>query len=168
MGGVMKKIEIRDIPPSASREGCWHYVASGLLNYWLGPGLFEVNDAGDLRLLDFDNIQAAIGIHICYVPRPLGPRELRFLRGEFGISQTQMGVMLGYKDKQRVAAAEKLDNSQKPLMISADLLLRLHYLNMVGRHDLVGTDYQRQALDLAQHLRQPVQAVENMDHLLAA
>jgi hypothetical protein len=49
MGGVMKKIEIRDIPPSASREGCFHYVASGLLNYWLAPGLFEVNNAGDLR-----------------------------------------------------------------------------------------------------------------------
>ncbi|NBW05856.1 MAG: hypothetical protein EBR92_08095 [Alphaproteobacteria bacterium] len=48
-GECDEQIEIRDIPPSASREGCFHYVASELLNYWLAPGLFEVNNAGDLR-----------------------------------------------------------------------------------------------------------------------
>ena len=38
--------------------------------------------AAALRLLEIDNIQAAIGMHICGLVRPLGPREIRFLRSE--------------------------------------------------------------------------------------
>jgi hypothetical protein len=162
------KLKVKKLARDASRETYFHYTDSGLNNYWLGPGLFEMNDAGDLRLLEFDNIQATIGMHICNLPRRLGPREVRFLRGEIGVSQSELGAMLGYKDKQRVLAAEKLDAEGVSLAVGADMLLRLHYLNMLGRHNLVGDSYQQQALDMALQLQQSEQEAEADDHLLAA
>lgn len=164
----MMKIEVRDLSPDANREDYYHYSLSGLDNYWLAPGLFEINEDGDLRLLELDNIQAAIGMHICGLVRPLGPREIRFLRSEMELSQAELGLILGYKDKQRVLAAEKLTDDRKPLAPSADMLLRSHYLGMLGRHDLVGDAYRQAAITMSEALSRPVHPVDDTDHLLAA
>lgn len=128
----------------------------------------EISEDGDLRLLEFDNIQAAIGMHICELQRPLGPREIRFLRGEMGFSQTDLGVALGYRDKQRVLSAEKLSEDRKPLNTPADMLLRNHYLGMIGKHDLVGDDYRNAAIAMSEALNRPMQPVDDTDHLVAA
>ena len=164
----MKKIEIRDLSPDADKAEYYHYSLSGLDNYWLAPGLFEINEDGDLRLLELDNIQAAIGMHVCGLARPLGSREIRFLRSEMGLSQAELGLILGYKDRQRVLAAEKLTNGRKPLAPSADMLLRSHYLGMLGRHDLVGDAYRQAAITMSEALSRPVHPVKDTDHLLAA
>ena len=164
----MMKIEVHDLSPDADREEFHHYSLSGLNNYWLAPVLFEINEDGDLRLLEFDNIQAAIGIHICELQRPLGPREIRFLRGEMGFSQTDLGIALGYRDKQRVLSAEKLSEDRKPLNTPADMLLRRHYLGMIGKHDLVGDDYRNAAIAMSEALNRPMQPVDDIDHLVAA
>lgn len=164
----MMKIEVHDLSPDADREQFYHYSLSGLNNYWLAPGLFEISKDGDLRLLELDNIQAAIGMHICGLQRPLGPREIRFLRGELNFSQTELGRLLGYSDKQRVAAAEKRTDDRKPLAPTADMLLRSHYLGMIGKHDLVGDDYRIAAIAMSEALNRPMQPVDDMDHLVAA
>lgn len=164
----MMNIEVHDLSPDADRDEFYHYSLGGLNNYWLAPGLFEINEDGDLRLLELDNIQAAIGMHICGLHRPLGPREIRFLRAEMGFSQTDLGIALGYKDKQRVLSAERLSEDRSPLMASADMLLRNHYLGMLGKHDLVGDDYRAAALAMSEALNRPMQPVDDMDHLLAA
>ena len=164
----MNRIKVRNLSPDADREQFYHYNLSGLDNYWLAPGLFEISEDGDLRLLALDNIHAAIGLHLCRLRRPLGPREIRFLRGEMAFSQTDLGRLLGYSDKQRIAAAEKRNERRKPLAPTADMLLRSHYLGMLGKHDLVGDDYRMAAIAMSEALNQPLQTVVATDHLLAA
>ena len=162
------KIEVHDLSPDADREKFYHYSLSGLDNYWLAPELFEISKDGDVRLLELDNIQAGISMHICGLQRPLGPREIRFLRGELNFSQTELGRLLGYSDKQRVAAAEKLTDERKPLAPTADMLLRSRYLGMLGVHDLIGEDYRKAAVAMSEALNRPLHPVAETDHLLAA
>jgi DNA-binding transcriptional regulator YiaG len=170
---VMVEIEIKELAADINKAELLHYRMSGLNNYWLSPALFDRNAEGEVRLLDFDHIQAAIGMHIAALRRPLGPREIRFLRKEMDVSQSQLGRLLGYKDKQRVAAAEKSDAGRKPLVASADMLLRHHYLhvlglNAAGNHGLVGAAYRSAALALSEALNRGIFEVDQTDHLLAA
>jgi len=164
----MIRIKVRNLSPDADRDEFYHYSLSGLNNYWLAPELFEISKDGDLRLLELDNIQAAIGMHLCRLRRPLGPHEIRFLRGEMAFSQTDLGRLLGYSDKQRVAAAEKRTDDRKPLAPTAEMLLRSHYLGMLGVHHLVGEDYRKAAIAMSKALNRSLHPVAETDHLLAA
>lgn len=146
------------IKPAAETDGLYHYKESGLDNYWLSSDLFQIGEYDGMKTVTFPklfDIQATIGIHICSFDRLLGAKEIRFLRTELGFSQADMGRALGYKDKQRVAAAEKLDASRKALLGAADLLLRQLYLNAVGQQSLIGDAYKAQALELGKSLNQP-------------
>ena len=146
------------IKPIDRNEDLYHYKASGLDNYWLSPGLYEMGEHDGQKTITFHKlpqIHAAIGIHICSLNRPLGSREVRFLRTEIGLSQADLGHALGYKDKQRVAAAEKQDGKRTPLLGPADLLLREHYLNWLGPHPLAGKAFRDNAIQLGQSLYHP-------------
>ena len=46
-------------------------------------------------------------MHVCSLDRILTGKEVRFLRTDIGYTQSELGSVLGYKDKQRVAAVEK-------------------------------------------------------------
>lgn len=146
------------IKPLADTEGLYHYRDCGLDKYWLSPDLYELGEYDGMETVTFsklDEIQATIGMHICSFDRPLGPKEIRFLRTELGFSQADMGRALGYRDKQRVAAAEKQDTSRQALLGPADLLLRQLYLGSVGQQPLIGDAYKSRALSLGKSLTQP-------------
>jgi hypothetical protein len=164
-------IRITPLAADADHAGLYHYALSGLIGYWLSPGLFEIaRHKGEdfISFPQFDEMQAAIGIHLCGLPRPLRPDEIHYLRGELDLSQGDLGRLLGYRDKQRVAAAERRADDSRPLAPTADMLLRNHYLGMLGAHDLVGDDYRDAAMALSLALRDPVHPAEETHHLLAA
>jgi DNA-binding transcriptional regulator YiaG len=172
--GKMKNDAVKVMPlcDDADRDELHHYTASGLVNYWLSPGLYEVakHDEEDVIIYkQLDDVQAAIGMHICTLMRPLGPREIKFLRSELGFSQSEMGCALGYRDKQPVLKAERLNEKREPLSATADLLLRNVYLGMIGEHPLVGEAYRAEALRLSNSLLQMPRAVEaEIDYQIAA
>lgn len=176
-GREMGRSPIRIIPlaDDADHAALYHYELSGLDGYWLAPELFEVSHRDGepfISFPQFDHMQAAIGMHLCRLARPLGPREIRFLRSELDLSQGDLGRLLGYRDKQRVAAAERLVDDRRPLAPTADLLLRSHYLGMIGAHDPVhnpvGKAYRDTAMALSLALRDPVEPAPDTHHLLAA
>lgn len=145
---------IEVIPYDGSAE-LYHYTASGLSNYWLGPALYERGEReGEpfITFLEFDNLHAAIGLHICQRDRLLAPEEVRFIRQECGLSRDKMGHMLGLADKQMIAMAESKGKSHKPLSLSLDRLLRLCYLvELMGdRFEAVDEVYKQQARQQAQ------------------
>jgi len=155
----MEAIRIRPLPPDADLAGCRRYragvVADGLPGYWLAPVLFGIGADGAPALAAPERVEVAIGLHLCRRRRPLGPREIRFLRAGIGVSQGGLGRLLGYRDKQRVAAAEKLTGAPRPLVPTAEMLLRSHYLGMHGRDHLSGADYRNAAMAVAGALTAP-------------
>ena len=136
----------------------YHYTASGLNNYWLSPDLFERDEKRGKPVIIFPKLfemHAAIAMHICNFERRLGPREIRYLRGELDWSQNDLGIALGYRDKQMVATAEKLGEDRKPLSNRADLLLRRLYLESAPEQNYAHHDYHQQALALGRSLNRP-------------
>ena len=162
----MAAIRVRPLPPAADRAGLRPYragvmpdgfPADGLAGYWLSPALFGIGADGGPALAAPGLVEAAIGRHLCRLRRPLGPREIRFLRAGLGVSQAGLGRLLGYRDKQRVAAAEKRAGAPRPLVPTAEMLLRSHYLGMHGAARLSGTDYRSAAMAVAGTLTTPPQ-----------
>ena len=159
-------IRVRPLPPAADRTGLRRYGGpatdaqkydapdfDGLHHYWLAPNLFGADGAA--RRADPATIDAAVGAHLCRLRRPLGPRELRCLRAGLGLSQAGLGALLGYRDKQRVAAAEKRGGGRRPLAPTAELLLRSHYLAFTGAARLTGDEYRAAAAAIAAALTAP-------------
>jgi hypothetical protein len=172
-GDIMTNINIKVEPmdDDADKAALYHYTLSGLNNYWLTPELYEIGEyEGEetIRFVDLDDVHVAIGMHICEMRRPLGPREIRFLRGELGYSQTQLGHALGYKDKQTVLKAERVNDKREPLATPADLYLRALYLGMLVQRPLIGGGGGQDALELSQAVARPIHAVDDMDYRIAA
>ena len=147
---------IEVIPHDGSAE-LYHYTASGLSNYWLGPAFYEKGEKDGepiITFLEFDNLHAAIGLHICQRDRLLLPDEVRFIRRECGLSRDEMGRVLGLADKQMIAMAESKGKIHKPLSLSLDRLLRLSYLvGLMGeRFEAVDELYKQQARQQAQEV----------------
>jgi len=140
-------------------QGLYHYTESGLNNYWLSPSLYEegeFNGQKTIAFLKLDEMQTAIGLHICSLGRRLGPLEIRFLRGELDYSQRELGEALGFADKQCIAKAERQNDKHEALSATADLLLRNLYLRHLGDGaHLIEDNYRQEALKLAQDLRKP-------------
>ena len=157
----MDRIRVRPLPPDADLAGLRRYrsngVADTLPGYWLAPALFGIGADGAPALAAPESVDMAIGLHLCRLRRPLDPREIRFLRAGIGVSQGGLGRLLGYRDKQRVAAAEKLTGAPSPLVPTAEMLLRSHYLGMHGAAHLSGADYHSAAMAVAGALTTPPQ-----------
>ena len=157
----MDAIRVRPLPPDADLAGLRGYwpngVADTLPGYWLAPALFGIGADGAPALAAPESIDMAVSLHLCRLRRPLGPREIRFLRAGIGVSQGGLGRLLGYRDKQRVAAAEKLTGAPRPLVPTAEMLLRSHYLGMHGAARLSGADYRSAAMAVAGALTTPPQ-----------
>ena len=77
------------------------------------------------------------------------------MRAGLGLSQAGLGALLGYRDKQRVAAAEKRGGGRRPLAPTAELLLRSHYLAFTGAARLTGDEYRAAAAAIAAALTAP-------------
>lgn len=106
----------------ATKKEPLHYPECGLDEVYLNSGYSYDND-GNVVIDDIDGLFEAIGKWVANQPRSLAPREIRFLRKQVGLSQGQLGLMLGC-DAQSVARWEKGQSTNGP----ADRMLRTIYM----------------------------------------
>lgn len=164
-------IKIQPISQFDELEKMYHYVGSGLDNYWLSPELYEIGEYGGMETIVFPrlyDVQATIGMHICSLDRLLGPKEIRFLRIEMEFSELEMSSALGEKYEKAVIIAESRDkNIYRPLVFRSDLLLRYMYLAWLGSQNVIGDDFKDQALHLGKQLGKPVMVSEQRWQIVA-
>lgn len=84
------------------------YEACGLDNIWLVDG-FEVIERNGEELIqpeDVEGLHRAIALHLAMFRKPLGGREIRFIRRAIDMTQAEFGHSLGVTS-QTVARWEK-------------------------------------------------------------
>ncbi len=113
------------IDEDLSDEG-HHYVECGLDNIYLSNGFTkEIIDGEEyLTVKDIDGLHRAIGLHIVLEKKAPTGKELRFLRSELDMTQSDLARVLSVTD-QSVARWEK---GQSEPNGPAVLALRLIYL----------------------------------------
>jgi hypothetical protein len=149
------------------------FTKSGLNNYWLAKELYNKEEfEGDTFYTypQFDNVMAAIGLHICTLPRLLGPREVKFLRIEMGASQISMAHKIGYADDQVISKAESLNMERyKPFKNSSDALIRFYYLLALRESKDVDEYLSKNANQLLDDVQAQHTVIDCVgDHLLVA
>ncbi|PSW20188.1 transcriptional regulator [Photobacterium sanctipauli] len=109
----------------------FHYDTCGLDYIYLKNGYeVEVEDGEEfVSFHDFDGIQEAIGLSIVNQKRWMTKEQLKFIRGEFNLSQTKFGSML-FVDRQTIARWEKGEVAIPPMM---DINIRLLYLESIDK-----------------------------------
>ena len=119
------------------RDALYHYAESGLNEVYLANG-YNVCKMDDEEYVSIENVDAlhdAIGHFLIANRRRLGPKEIRFLRKEMGMTQRELATAL-QTEEQNVARWEKgKDAGGSAANGSADLLLRLLYINHVLPED---------------------------------
>lgn len=95
-------------PDEAIRPDPLHYTDCGLDNIFLRNGfnIEEIDGEQTLSITDLDGLHAAIGLHIVLERKAPSAKELRFLRNELDMSQSELAKVLGVSD-QTVARWEK-------------------------------------------------------------
>jgi putative transcriptional regulator len=122
-----------------SRREPLHYPDCGLDNIYLLSGYELVQTAyGDgVVIKNLDGLRKAIGFQLATRKKLLHGQEIRFLRKEMDITQSELGKCLGV-DAQTVARWEKGENH---INGSAERLLRLLYVEhadgRISVHDLL-------------------------------
>jgi len=108
----------------------FHYKACGLDNVYLfcGYEIENYNDEEFVSVHDVPHLHREIGRVIANKTSALSSKEVRFLRSEMNITQSELGVMLGV-DAQTVARYEKL--GQTDIQGPAERLLRAFYLDHI-------------------------------------
>ncbi|MGO8068713.1 helix-turn-helix domain-containing protein [Rhizobium leguminosarum] len=96
------------IPGEKLREEPLHYKDCGLDNIYLKNGFNVENHDGEqyLTVTDIDGLHKAIGMHIVLGRKAPSGQELRFIRNELGMSQSDLARVLDISD-QSVARWEK-------------------------------------------------------------
>jgi len=107
------------------RKELLHYQQCGLDDIYLSSGYeIETIDGEEfITIRDLDGLRRAIGLSLVRGKKVLAGKEVRFLRRELDLTQSEMGRLLGC-DPQQVARYEKGENR---ISGSADRLLRLIY-----------------------------------------
>jgi DNA-binding transcriptional regulator YiaG len=103
-----------------------HYMECGLDNIYLKNGFFQEEIDGEVftTIQNIDGLHQAIGRHIVLARKAPSGKELRFLRNELAMSQTELAKVLGISD-QSVARWEK---GQYEANGAAVFALRMIYL----------------------------------------
>jgi DNA-binding transcriptional regulator YiaG len=104
----------------------YHYTMCGLDDVYLTSGYDrkETLYGNGVVIHDQDDLHRAIGLHLANEKKALSPKEVRFLRHEMNLTQSQLGDVLGVTD-QSVARWEK---GETTIPGPADLLIRVVYL----------------------------------------
>lgn len=107
-----------------------HYTESGLNNIYLVNGYEITEEDGEMFISyeNFDQIQQAIAIAICNQKSWMSAEQLKFIRKEFNLSQSALGLLL-YCDRQSIARWEKSETAIPPLV---DITLRALYLESIN------------------------------------
>ena len=102
-----------------------HYKACGLDDVYLCSGyVIEETLYGEgVSVKNIDELHQAIGKHLIAVRKTLAGKEVRFLRHQMDLTQSELGRLLGC-DSQQIARYEK---AQSAMPGPSDRLLRLLY-----------------------------------------
>ena len=112
-----------------------HFTLCGLDDVYLANGYEIGNYSGEetLAIKDLEQLHRAIGDSLAREKKVLNGRELRFLRKEMDMTQSELAHLLGLTDQQ-VARWEK---GKSAVSGSTDLLLRVVYLQFLGEQPKV-------------------------------
>ena len=88
-----------------------HYTACGLDDVYLRSGYeIEQTPYGEgLSIKNLDELHRAIGAHLINKKKLLSGKEVRFLRHQMDLTQSELAALLGC-DSQQVARYEKAEN----------------------------------------------------------
>ena len=109
----------------------YHYTECGLDDIYLRSGYkIERTQYGDgVSISHVDELHDAIGHFLVTQKKILNGKEIRFLRKQMNLTQTELGIRVGVSDQQ-IARFEK---DQGRITKSSDYLLRLSYLQHLKR-----------------------------------
>jgi DNA-binding transcriptional regulator YiaG len=104
-----------------------HYTACGLDDVYLVNGFIRETIDGEqyTTIEDIDNLWKAIARYVVTEKKVLAPKEIKFLRGQMGYTQSELGARLRVSD-QTVARWEKGKGDTIPG--PADFMIRVLYL----------------------------------------
>lgn len=105
----------------------YHYTECGLDYVYLRNGfeLIETQWGTSISITHPDGLHHVIGTAIVDQAEPISGQQLRFMRVEMDMTQTHLGKILGYSDRQMVANWEREKDSRIPK--ASDLIVRLLY-----------------------------------------
>lgn len=108
-----------------------HYKACGLDDVYLLSGYEVVSThyGSGVSVKNVDALHRAIGEFLTKHKKVLNGKEVRFLRKQMDLTQSDLGKFLGVSDQQ-VARYEKGESKKMPG--AADAVLRMLYLEHVG------------------------------------
>lgn len=107
------------------------YRGCGLDDVYLLSGYELVRDADGeegVSIKHLDELHVAIGCYLASQKKVLAPKELRFLRMQMGLTQSELGKLIGLSSQQ-VARWEK---GQSEISGAADLLVRALFIEHRG------------------------------------
>lgn len=109
-----------------------HYKGCGLDDVYLLSGYeLEKTPHGEgVSIKNLDELREAIGCYLASQKKALSGKELRFLRDEMGLTQSQLGKLIGLTSQQ-VARWEK---EQCEISGPADLAVRALFLEHQGKN----------------------------------
>ncbi|MES1192663.1 MAG: helix-turn-helix domain-containing protein [Steroidobacter sp.] len=109
----------------------YHYKACGLDDVYLLSGyeIYNTHYGPGVSVRDVDALHRAIGEYLTKHKKILNGKEVRFLRKQMDLTQSDLGKFLGVTDQQ-VARYEKGESKKMPG--AADAVLRMLYLEHVG------------------------------------
>lgn len=118
----------RHVHDAELNDAPFHYRRCGLDNVYLLNG-FEIEHDEDgeryVTVIDVDTLHKAIGLHLVCNRKQFSGKELRFLRREMDLTQSEVGRLIG-QNSQQVARWEK---GESKIPGPADRLIRLMYLS---------------------------------------
>jgi DNA-binding transcriptional regulator YiaG len=116
------------------QEG-YRYTRCGLDNVLLVGLTLLTDDAGEqvIKIPYVRKLHKLIAEMLAEKPSGLTPRELRFLRTELGLTQSELAALV-HKDHQTVGRWER---GETPLDPAAETIIRMRVLEWVGRKQSV-------------------------------
>lgn len=121
------------------------YTGCGLDNIWLSSGYHveEVDGENFIRISDLDGLHSAIGRSLTKRKKLMNGKEIRFLRQQMDLTQSELARLIGC-DPQQIARYEKGENK---IPGPADRLLR-----MLAREHFNDTIFVRSILEALDQL----------------
>lgn len=116
----------------------YHYTECGLDNVYIQGLAPMIDDDGDevIRITFILDLHRAIAEGIVGHPKGMSGRELRFLRGEMGMTQAELAGIV-HVDKQTVGRWERGDT---PLDSTAEVVVRRLAIEKLGLNLGLGID----------------------------
>jgi putative transcriptional regulator len=123
----------------AIKDQALHYTGCGLDDVYLlnGYETYETGYGPAVSVKDLDGLRRVIGEQLLKKRKFLKGKELRFLRTEMDLTQSELGRLIGYSDQQ-VARWEK-DQSRIPA--PANRTTRLLFREHLGNHGFSIRDF---------------------------